>query len=238
MNKDLAVLTLEDDDDGYVKPLKNNLQMLPKLDVFVWDFSSINIEQFPHGSPVENGKLSEESILFHWNEEKINNRNNEWNKKPEIKVNVFKFNGIYDLGFSGAPVCFNGDKKVIGIFTAKDSNYGYVIPIQIVLEKLEVEILKDKQILYHSEGFMDSVKEKMDICFDQGVPNIIINEPTYSDGYIDIHKRIQDKGGKIRVITEITKDNIEYCKKMKEIGIDELRHLESITCGLAVRNNT
>ena len=132
-NMDLAVLTLENNDEC-VKPLQNNLQMLPKLDVFVWGFSSTDLEQFPQGSPVENGKLSEESFLFHWNEQKINGIN-EWNKKPAVNVNVFNFNGSYDLGFSGAPVCYDGNKKVIGIFTAKDNNYGYVIPIETLLKK-------------------------------------------------------------------------------------------------------
>jgi tetratricopeptide (TPR) repeat protein len=141
MTKDISVLSPIDDVSS-IKSLKNNLEMLPKLDVFIWGFSSANLVQFPQGSPVENGRLSEESFLFHWDEIKIN-ENKEWNKKPALNVNVFQFDGKYDLGFSGAPVCYNGNKKVIGIFTAKDNNYGYVIPIQTLLQKFN----KNSEIL-------------------------------------------------------------------------------------------
>jgi hypothetical protein len=44
------------------------------------------------------------------------------------------------LGYSGSPVCFTGNNNVIGFFTAKDSNYGYVIPIQTILERIEGKI--------------------------------------------------------------------------------------------------
>jgi hypothetical protein len=119
-----------------IKPLKNNLQMLPKLEVFVWGFSQRELSHFPLGSPVENGVLSQDYVTFRWPEEKTKG-SNPWNVKPEITVNVYQFKGKVDLGFSGAPVCYDGDKKVIGIFTAKDDNYGYVIPIETLLSKFK-----------------------------------------------------------------------------------------------------
>ena len=104
--------------------------------VFLWGFSSKDLLYFPSGSLVENIVLSQEYLPFYWPREKFNGRNS-WNIKPHVTVNVYQFYGKIDLGFSGAPVCYDGDKKVIGIFTAKDNNRGYVIPIDTLLSKFK-----------------------------------------------------------------------------------------------------
>lgn len=76
---------------------------------------------------------------------------------------------------------------------------------------------------------MSNVKNKMDICFDHRAPSIVIDVEEYRKGYTDIRKR----GGKIRDFTEITKDNIHYCKKLMKL-VDELRHLDGVKGGIAV----
>src|SRR6188472_242417 len=76
---------------------------------------------------------------------------------------------------------------------------------------------------------MSNVKNKMDICFDHRAPSIVVENGEYSNGYIDIRKR----GGKIRAFTEITKDNIQYCKELIKL-VDELRHLDGVKGGIAV----
>jgi len=139
MCQDISVLKPKDSNIS-VKPLEYNLQVMPKLKVFLWGFSSKNIENFPSGSPVENGILSQDYITFRWPEGQSSG-NNIWNIKPEVYLNVYQFDGKVDLGYSGAPVCYDGNKKVIGIFTAKDNNYGYVIPIETLLSKFNKNIL-------------------------------------------------------------------------------------------------
>ena len=76
---------------------------------------------------------------------------------------------------------------------------------------------------------MSNVKERMDIYFDHRAPSIVVEIPEYKNGYIDIRKR----GGKIRAFTEITKDNIHYCKELIKL-VDELRHLNGVKGGIAV----
>ncbi|MFL6497850.1 MAG: hypothetical protein ACJ70U_04010, partial [Nitrososphaera sp.] len=76
---------------------------------------------------------------------------------------------------------------------------------------------------------MRNVREKMDIFFDRKAPSIVIDLNEYRNGYIDIRRR----GGKIRAFTEITKENIQYCKELMKI-VDELRHLDGVKGGLAV----
>ncbi len=77
--------------------------------------------------------------------------------------------------------------------------------------------------------FMSNVKQSMDIFFDHKAPSIVTDIAEYRDGYIDIRKR----GGKIRCFTEITKDNLRYCKELTKL-VDELRHLDGVRGGMAV----
>ena len=69
----------------------------------------------------------------------------------------------------------------------------------------------------------------MDIFFDYKAPSIVVDIAEYRDGYIDIKRR----GGKIRAFTEITKDNVRYCKELMKL-VDELRHLDGVRGGIAV----
>ena len=77
--------------------------------------------------------------------------------------------------------------------------------------------------------FMANAKRKMDIYFDNRAPSIVIDVDKYSNGYRDIKRR----GGKIRLLTEITSENVNYCKQLMNL-VDELRHLDGIKGGIAV----
>jgi two-component system, OmpR family, sensor histidine kinase VicK len=88
------------------------------------------------------------------------------------------------------------------------------------------------EILYGVENavgrgvyFMSNVKQRMDIFFEHSAPSIVVDVEEYRTGYIDIRR----VGAKIRAFTEITKDNVQYCKELMKL-VDELRHLD----GLAV----
>src|SRR5215203_3030406 len=79
---------------------------------------------------------------------------------------------------------------------------------------------KTSEILYGAENavgrgvqFMQNVKKKMDIFFDHKAPSIVIDIEEYKNGYMDIRRR----GAKIRAFTEITKENISYCKELMKI---------------------
>jgi two-component system sensor histidine kinase VicK len=99
--------------------------------------------------------------------------------------------------------------------------------------------LNKSEILYGVEKavgrgiyFMSNVKQRMDIFFDHRAPSIVVDVKEYRDGYIDIRKR----GGKIRAFTEITKDNVNYCKELIKI-VDELRHLDGVKGGIAINES-
>jgi hypothetical protein len=86
--------------------------------------------------------------------------------------------------------------------------------------------------LSYVKKFMDNAKVKMDITFDHHVPSIVIKIPLYYEGYKDILKR----GGKIRCITEINKDNKDCCKELLNI-VSELRHLDGLKGGIAINES-
>ena len=94
---------------------------------------------------------------------------------------------------------------------------------------------KKTEILYGAENavgrgvlFMANVKNRMDLCFDYRAPSIVIEVLEYKNGYADIVNR----GGKIRVVTEITAENMHYCKELMKLV--ELRHLEGVKGGIAI----
>jgi two-component system, OmpR family, sensor histidine kinase VicK len=95
---------------------------------------------------------------------------------------------------------------------------------------------KKSEILYGADNavgrgvqFMRNVKKNMDIYFDHRAPSIVVDIEEYRNGYINIRRR----GAKIRAFTEITKENIHYCKELIKI-VDELRHLDGVKGGMAV----
>jgi signal transduction histidine kinase len=108
--------------------------------------------------------------------------------------------------------------------------------VQRITEIEENKTVPRTEVLYGAENavgrgvqFMKNTMEKMDIFFDSKAPSIVIEIDAYRNGYMNIRKR----GGKIRAFTEITKDNIYYCKELIKI-VDELRHLDGIKGGIAV----
>ncbi len=135
MSKDIAIMKVN---NCNVKHLKYAQQAMAQLTVSLWGYSDIELKTFPQGAPAKKGTLSDADLLFHWDEENING-NKKWNKKPAIDVNVFQYDGKFNVGNSGSPVCYIGNNNVIGIFAAKDDNYGWVIPIQTVLEGIDVQ---------------------------------------------------------------------------------------------------
>src|SRR5215469_12036078 len=71
--------------------------------------------------------------------------------------------------------------------------------------------------------FSDKAKLRIDVCVDHTRPGLAIEIRRLMDAVIDAKKRQV----KIRYITEITKDNLDYCKELIPIA-DEFRHLNGI----------
>src|SRR5918996_88111 len=88
-------------------------------------------------------------------------------------------------------------------------------------EKTEV-IYGEENVIKWALQTLSTLTKSLDLCGDRYGPSIIIATEQILQKYIEVHRR----GVKQRVITEITKENIHYCKKLMEF--QELRHLDGL----------
>jgi two-component system, OmpR family, sensor histidine kinase VicK len=79
--------------------------------------------------------------------------------------------------------------------------------------------------------FAANTKTRIDVCADWLAPSVSVGVPELKKGMIDMVTR----GVKYRYITEITKDNLLYCKELAKYV--ELRHLDGIRGNLAVNES-
>lgn len=74
-----------------------------------------------------------------------------------------------------------------------------------------------------SSSILYRAQLRIDVCVDNTRPGLAVEIRRLKDTFIDAKRRHV----KIRYITEITKDNFDYCKELISI-VDELRHLDGI----------
>ena len=72
-------------------------------------------------------------------------------------------------------------------------------------------------------GFLYETNNTIDACVDYTRPSLAIDILELKEAFINTKKR----GVNLRYVTEITKDNISYCKQLLTM-VDELRHLDGI----------
>jgi two-component system sensor histidine kinase VicK len=78
------------------------------------------------------------------------------------------------------------------------------------------------------QRFLDSAENSMNICADYTWPSVAIGVEVFRKGLYELKSRNVQS----RFITDITKDNIEYCKELMQIS--ELRHLDGIKGNFAI----
>jgi len=86
------------------------------------------------------------------------------------------------------------------------------------------EVLYDpNEIITRVVEYCHTIKYTLDGCIDVNSPSIFVipNHPV-TEAYIDMKNR----GVRLRFISEITKDNLQYCKELMKIG--EVRHLDEV----------
>ena len=71
--------------------------------------------------------------------------------------------------------------------------------------------------------FVNRCKEKIDSCVSSTAPSVIIEVEAIKNARI---AAVRNRGIKLRYVTEITADNLEYCKEM--LIFSEIRHLEGM----------
>ncbi|HXG06454.1 MAG TPA: ATP-binding protein [Nitrososphaera sp.] len=76
--------------------------------------------------------------------------------------------------------------------------------------------------------FLYSARLRLDILANSSLPVVIMRDEVYRNGLIDARKR----GTKIRIITEVTPDNLGYSRDLAELC--ELCHLDGINANFGV----
>ncbi len=94
-----------------------------------------------------------------------------------------------------------------------------------VWEGVEDVVSKSLQVLH-------KIQKTCDLCTEANGPSVILANGPIAEAYADLKRR----GVKTRLITEITKDNIHYCRQMMEIA--ELRHMDGIKGSLVIADGT
>jgi signal transduction histidine kinase len=86
------------------------------------------------------------------------------------------------------------------------------------------EVLHGKQnVLDTVIQFTSKTKSKIDACVDNTRPSLVIGIEQLRKAFVDAKNR----GVRLTYITEVTEDNIGYCKELLKM-VDELRHIEGI----------
>src|SRR5918992_3752833 len=72
--------------------------------------------------------------------------------------------------------------------------------------------------------FIDKANERIDASVDHTRPSLAVDIVALKISFIDAKRR----GVKIRYVTEITDENIYYCKQLMTTSVNELHHLDGI----------
>jgi two-component system sensor histidine kinase VicK len=95
---------------------------------------------------------------------------------------------------------------------------------------------KRTEVLYSAENvmhallqFLSKANGRIDSCADYKGPSVVIEVQEYKKLLFDLNTR----GIKLRYITEITKENVHYCKELIKFGYD-IRHLDGIKANFSV----
>jgi hypothetical protein len=81
----------------------------------------------------------------------------------------------------------------------------------------------DQNVINTVLRFASKAKSRIDACVDYTRPSLAIQIEQLRKAFIDAKSR----GVKLRYVTEITEDNVGYCKELLKM-VDELRHIEGI----------
>jgi hypothetical protein len=102
-------------------------------------------------------------------------------------------------------------------------------------EPSEESFVQRTEVLYNPDEIVrrvieqnNTIKYGIDSCIDVNGPSMFVNLPLHSVNHpmTKSYMEMKDRGVRLRFITEITKDNLRYCKELMKIA--EIRHLNEV----------
>jgi two-component system sensor histidine kinase VicK len=104
--------------------------------------------------------------------------------------------------------------------------------LPFVEEKTEV-IYGAENIIEYALNIMSVLKKSVDNCTNSNGPSMfVIPDHPITKAY----KELNERGVRIRFISEITRENIGYCKELMKIC--ELRHLDEVKGNFGIADGT
>jgi two-component system, OmpR family, sensor histidine kinase VicK len=100
-----------------------------------------------------------------------------------------------------------------------------------MIEKTEV-IYGSENIISKGQEFLSEAKKTIHNCVDCAGPSASVETKAMWKGVV----KLTNSGVRVRFITDITKGNIAYCKRIMEIA--ELRHLEGVKGNFGIVDKT
>ena len=98
---------------------------------------------------------------------------------------------------------------------------------------IATRIAYGEDIIPITEKFAMNCKRDLNVCIDKNGPSVIINVPEIRKLYVIF----KNNAIKIRIVTEITSDNMGYCNQIVEKYGVEIRHLSDIKGNLAISDD-
>jgi two-component system, OmpR family, sensor histidine kinase VicK len=96
-------------------------------------------------------------------------------------------------------------------------------PSDTIITQMTKVLEGDHNVVNTILQFVSNAKNRIDACIDSSRPSLAIEIERLKEAFLDARRR----GVKLRYVTEVTEDNVAYCKDLLKI-VDELRHLEDI----------
>lgn len=103
-------------------------------------------------------------------------------------------------------------------------------------------LISDREITQIWEGVENTVGKSLDVlyklqkscdqCVDRNAASVILTTEPIMQAYFDLKRR----GIRVRFITEISRENIEYCREIMKIA--DVRHLDGISGNFAIADGT
>jgi two-component system sensor histidine kinase VicK len=98
------------------------------------------------------------------------------------------------------------------------------VPILTAGRAKRTEVLHGTDDVLNAEvRFFSNTKRRIDTCMNYTRPPLAVGIGQIKKAFLDARSR----GVRLRYLTEITNENISYCKELIKV-VDELRHLDAI----------
>ena len=108
-----------------------------------------------------------------------------------------------------------------------------IIDNQQLQQNTVTKIAYGKGIIPITKKFAMNCKRDLNVCIDKNGPSVIINVPEIAEMYVIF----KSNSVKMSIVTEITLDNIGYCKQIVEKFGVRIRHLSGIKGNFAISDN-